>query len=325
MLESMHVLVTGGAGFIGSQVADALLQQGHDVSIVDDLSSGRRENVPAAATFHHGDIRDAAFLARVFGRHRPAAVSHQAAQTSVSASVRDPQRDASINVLGTLEVLQQCIRTGVERLVLASTGGAVYGDVPEPERASVDRPPRPMSPYACSKLACEVYLGAYQREYGLRATILRYANVYGPRQDPHGEAGVVAIFTHRLLERLPLSIHARTEVGDAGCVRDYVFISDVVRANLLAVQDAIGAPLVNVCSGVGTSTVELAQELGKAIDVEPELRFEAPRPGDVGRSVLDGGAMLEAHPATSLAAGLRQTAVWFAAQHRRTLPDSAAP
>ena len=310
----MRILVTGGAGFIGSHVADALLQQGHEVSIVDDLSTGRRENVPAAATLHHGDLRDAAFLARVFDEQRPEIVSHQAAQTSVSISTREPLRDASINVLGTLGLLDQCVRTRVERLVFASTGGAIYGEVSEPTRAHVDWTPRPLSPYACSKLAGEVYLRAYEKEHGLRSTILRYANVYGPRQDPHGEAGVVAIFSHRLLEREPLSIYARREAGDPGCVRDYVFIADVVRANLLAVQGALAAPLVNVCTGLGVATLDLARTLGKAIEVEPELRFLPRRPGDVERSVLDGGELLEAHPATPLEEGLRQTAAWFAAR-----------
>lgn len=310
----MRILVTGGAGFIGSHVADALLQQGHEVSIVDDLSTGRRENVPAAATFHQGDIRDAAFLTGVFDRHEPQIVSHQAAQTSVSISAREPLRDASINVLGSLELLQQCVRTKVERVVFASTGGAVYGEVAEPALAQVDWQPRPLSPYACSKFAVENYLRAYEYEHKLPFTVLRYANVYGPRQDPHGEAGVIAIFCQRLLERQPLAIYARRDAGDPGCLRDYVFVSDVVRANLLAVQGAIDVPVVNVCTGVATTTLDLARSLGKVLKVEPELKFGPRRPGDVERSVLDGSYLLKRHPATGLDEGLAQTAAWFAAR-----------
>jgi len=311
----MRILVTGGAGFIGSHVADALLAQGHEVAIIDDLSTGRRENVPAAATFHEGDIRDAALLTRIFDQHKPEIVSHQAAQTSVSISTREPLRDASINVLGTLELLQQCVRTKVDRIVFASTGGAVYGEVAEPKLARVDWQPCPLSPYACSKFAVEGYLRAYGHEHGLRSTILRYANVYGPRQDPHGEAGVVAIFCQRLLDRQPLSIYARRESGDPGCVRDYVFVSDVVRANVLAVQGKHSEPIVNVCTGVGITTLELASALGKVLNVEPELRFGPRRAGDVERSVLDGAGLLQSYPATSIAEGLRQTAAWFA-EHR---------
>jgi len=307
----MRILVTGGAGFIGSHVADALLQQGHEVSIVDDLSSGRRENVPAKATFHHGDIRDGAFLQRVFDQHMPEVVSHQAAQTSVSISTREPVRDASINVLGSVELLQQCVRTKVQRVVFASTGGAVYGEVEEPKKAQVDWQPRPLSPYACSKFAVENYLRTYKQEHGLGYTILRYANVYGPRQDPHGEAGVVAIFCQRLLERQPLHVFAKREVGDPGCVRDYVFVADIVRANLLAVKGALSEPIVNVCSSVPTTTLELARAIGAALGVEPEVKFGPRRAGDVERSLLDGAALLQAHPPTSLAEGLRQTATWF--------------
>jgi UDP-glucose 4-epimerase len=312
----MRILVTGGAGFIGSHVADALLQQGHQVSIIDDLSTGRRENVPAAATFHQGDIRDAALLTRIFDGDKPEIVSHQAAQTSVSISTREPLRDASINVLGTLELLQQCVRTKVQRIVFASTGGAVYGEVAEPGLARVDWQPRPLSPYACSKFAVEGYLRAYGYEHGLKSTVLRYANVYGPRQDPHGEAGVVAIFAQRLLDRQAIQVNARRETGDPGCVRDYVFVADVVRANLLAVQGAISAPIINVCTGVGITTLDLARALGKVLEVEPELKYGPRRPGDVERSVLDGAELLQSHPATQLAEGLRLTAAWFAERAR---------
>jgi UDP-glucose 4-epimerase len=312
----MRILVTGGAGFIGSHVADALLADGHAVTVVDDLSTGRRENVPRAARFEPGDIRDPAFLTGVFDRFEPDIVSHQAAQTSVAVSTREPVRDAQINLIGTLHLLDQCIRKKVKRLVFASTGGAVYGEVAEPLRASIDRAPRPLSPYACSKFAVECYLGAYAHEHGLASTVLRYANVYGPRQDPHGEAGVVAIFTQRLLDREPIQINARRELGDEGCVRDYVFVGDVVRYNCLAIAGKLEQPLVNVCTGEATSTLALARTLGEVLGVEPSLRYGPRRAGDVERSVLDGGPLLAAHPPTTLADGLRQTVAWFKTRSR---------
>lgn len=307
----MRILVTGGAGFIGSHVADALLAAGHVVGVVDDLSTGRRDNVPARAAFHQGDIRDEAFLTRVFGEFKPDVVSHQAAQTSVSISTREPLRDAEINVIGSLHVLQQCVRRRVQRIVFASTGGAVYGEVPDGERARIDRTPMPLSPYACSKFAIENYLRAYGSEHGLKSTILRYANVYGPRQDPHGEAGVVAIFAQRLLDHETIQVNARKEIADAGCVRDYVYVGDVVKYNQMAIDGAISEPVVNVCTGQATTTLELARALGKAVGVEPDIRYGARRAGDVERSVLDFGTLPAGHTPTSLDEGLKQTVAWF--------------
>ncbi|MDD9932929.1 MAG: NAD-dependent epimerase/dehydratase family protein [Myxococcales bacterium] len=307
----MRILVTGGAGFIGSHIADALLGDGHEVAVVDDLSSGRRENVPGGATFFEGDIRDGAFVDRVFDEFGPQQVSHQAAQTSVSVSTREPGRDAEINVLGTINLLDASARTKLERFVFASTGGAIYGEVADGERARVGWPPRPLSPYACSKLAAEHYLEAYNYERGLDYRVVRYANVYGPRQDPHGEAGVVAIFSQRLLAGESLQINARKEVGDEGCVRDYVYVADCVRANLLALGGKLGEPIVNVCTGEGCTTQALALKLAEAIGMEPELRHADRRAGDVERSVLDGGDFLGAHPPTPLATGLAETVEWF--------------
>jgi UDP-glucose 4-epimerase len=199
-------------------------------------------------------------------------------------------------------------------VVFASTGGAIYGEIEEPVLAGIDRTPLPLSPYACSKFAVEGYLRAYQNEHGLRSTILRYANVYGPRQDPHGEAGVVAIFTRRLLEGQPLQINARHEFGDAGGIRDYVFVGDVVRFNQLAARGALEEPIINVCTGKATSTLELARVMGRVVGVEPELRYAPRRPGDVERSVLDGNDPSPAHPRTTLEEGLRQTVAWFRAR-----------
>jgi UDP-glucose 4-epimerase len=314
MLAGMRVLVTGGAGFIGSHVADALLSAGHEVLIVDDLSTGRRENVPARAEFRHGDICDSAFLQRAFDEFSPEVVNHQAAQTSVAVSAREPRRDAQINVIGSVELLTHCVRKRVSRIVYASTGGAVYGEVPEGQRASVDTPPRPLSPYACSKFAVECYLRAYAFEHSIRFSVLRYANVYGPRQDPHGEAGVIAIFAQRLLAGEPIQINARRTPGDAGCVRDYVYVGDVVRYNLAGVQGAIEEPVVNVCTGEATATRDLAQALANVAGVTAKLGDGPRRPGDVERSVLQAGRMAQAIPPTSLARGLGETVAWFRAR-----------
>ncbi|MBX3272389.1 MAG: NAD-dependent epimerase/dehydratase family protein [Sandaracinaceae bacterium] len=308
----MLVLVTGGAGFIGSHVADALLAAGHEVVVVDDLSTGRRENVPAAATFVRLDIREPDALATLFDAHRFDAVSHQAAQTSVSVSTREPIRDAEINVMGSLHLLELCRARGVGRFVFASTGGAIYGEVPEGTAADESTVPSPISPYACSKLAFEGYLAAYRHEHGLDATILRYANVYGPRQDPHGEAGVVAIFSQRLAAGEPIQINAMRETGDDGCVRDYVYVGDVVRANVRAVEGSLEARVVNVGTGSETTTRALARAIEGALGVRAEVRDGARRAGDLARSVLRPHPELP--PAVPLAAGIAQTVAWFRAR-----------
>lgn len=307
----MKILVTGGAGFIGSHIADALLAAGHEVAVLDDLSTGRRQNVPAGARFFEVDVRDAAAVEAAFAAFRPAVVSHQAAQTSVSVSVREPRRDAEINVVGGLVVLEACVRHSVERVVFASTGGAIYGEVPEGTRASVDWSTRPLSPYGCAKLAVEAYLYAYAHEHGLRSTVLRYANVYGPRQDPHGEAGVVAIFTERLLGGHPMQVNARREVGDPGCVRDYVYVGDVVRANVRAATGDVPAAVLNICTGVAITTLDLVRALEGELGVTAKLGFAPRRAGDIERSVLDPGAASALGPVTTLDAGLRDTIAWF--------------
>jgi UDP-glucose 4-epimerase len=307
----MKVLVTGGAGFIGSHVSDALLAANHSVLVLDDLSTGRRPNVPAQATFVQGDIRDSALVAKVFADFKPDVVTHQAAQTSVAVSTREPLRDAEVNILGSLNILNESVRQKVQRVVFASTGGAIYGEVPDGTRASEATAPNPLSPYACSKFSIEKYLTAYAREHGLRSTVLRYANVYGPRQDPHGEAGVIAIFAQRLLHGEPIQINARKETGDAGCVRDYVFVADVVKANLAAIENKLGKSPLNVCSGVATTTLELARMMEHAAGVKAELRYGARREGDVERSVLDPGSPPPLGAAVPLAEGISRTVAWF--------------
>jgi UDP-glucose 4-epimerase len=308
----MKILVTGGAGFIGSHVADALLDGGHEVVVMDDLSTGRRENVPDAALFLETDIRDADAVARAFEAHRFDVVCHQAAQTSVAVSTREPLRDAQINVLGSLNLLEQCRTRGVGRFVFASTGGAIYGDVPEGHAADESTKPQPISPYACSKLAFEGYLAAYRYEHGLTSTILRYANVYGPRQDPHGEAGVVAIFCQRLAAGEPIKINAKSELGDDGCIRDYVYVGDVVRANVLAVEGRLAPVVLNVGTGAPTTTRALAESIERALGVSAQIGHAERRAGDLARSVLRPNDTLLAHGAPmTLDEGIRETAAWF--------------
>jgi UDP-glucose 4-epimerase len=307
----MKVLVTGGAGFIGSHVADALLTAGHEVVVLDDLSTGRRANVPDQAKFVQGDIRDVGLVAKVFSEVKPDVVTHQAAQTSVAISTREPLRDAEVNILGSLNILNHCVQHKVKRLVFASTGGAIYGEVPDGERAREDRAPNPLSPYACSKFAVENYLNAYTREHGLLSTVLRYANVYGPRQDPHGEAGVIAVFAKRVLHGEPIQINARKQAGDSGCVRDYVFVADVVKANLWAIEGKLKQSPINVCTGVATTTLELARLMETAAGVPAKLTYGARREGDVERSVLDPGDPAPLGPALPLSEGISRTMTWF--------------
>ena len=309
----MRVMITGGAGFIGSHVADAALAAGHEVLVFDDLSTGHRENVPTDAKFVRGDLRDAKTVQSTVSEFRPEIISHQGAQTSVAVSAREPLRDAEINVLGSLNLLDAAVEHGVKKIVFASTGGAIYGEVPPGKRATVDWMPHPLSPYACSKLAFEGYLGAYRHEHGLDSTILRYANVYGPRQDPHGEAGVVAIFSQRLAAGQPIRVNAMREPGDAGCVRDYVFVRDVVKANIEALEGRIEKPVVNVCTGYETTTLDLGKMLEKAMNVTADVGFGPRRAGDLERSVLDPVGSAVETP-TSLEEGIRITAEWFLAQ-----------
>lgn len=307
----MKILVTGGAGFIGSHVADALLGSGHEVLVLDDLSTGRKHNVPERAKFVEGDIRDGALVAKLFADFQPEVVTHQAAQTSVAISTREPLRDAEVNVLGSLNILQSCIKHKVKQVVFASTGGAIYGEVPDGHRATESTPPNPLSPYACSKFAIEKYLTAFGREHGLRSTVLRYANVYGPRQDPHGEAGVVAVFTERILKGEAIQVNARKQTGDPGCVRDYVFVADVVKANIWAIEGKLVRNPVNICTGEATTTLDLAHVIEAAAMTTAKLGYGPRREGDVERSVLDPGSPPPLGAPTTLKDGITRTVSWF--------------
>ena len=304
----MRVLVTGGAGFIGSHVADRLLERGHEVAVVDDLSSGKHENVPNRARFYEMDIR--AGCAAVFEDFRPDALCHLAAQMDVRRSVREPDFDAGVNVIGTVRLLENCVRKGVGKVVFASTGGAVYGEqetFPAPE----DHRQYPVSPYGVSKLACERYLQYYSVQHGLSYVALRYANVYGPRQDPHGEAGVVAIFCANLAQGRTSRIN-----GSGEQTRDYVYVEDVARANVLAVEGAPPSGAYNIGTGEETSVNELYETLveisGK--DLPPE--HGPAKPGEQLRSSVDAslaGRVLEWKPEVGLREGLGETLRFFGA------------
>ncbi|HKO53453.1 MAG TPA: NAD-dependent epimerase/dehydratase family protein [Polyangiaceae bacterium] len=310
----MKVLVTGGAGFIGSHVVEHALRAGHLVSVLDDLSTGKRANVPSQARLFVADLRDREAVLRVLEAVRPQAVSHHAAQSSVAISMRDPHLDASINILGGINLLDACVAVGVQRLVFASTGGAMYGNVPEGKRASEETRPAPISPYAISKLALEQLLAVYRAQHRLESNVLRYSNVYGPRQDPHGEAGLVAIFSGLLLRSQRLRINARKVSGDAGCVRDYVFVDDVARANIAALEGRLQERLINIATGQPTSTRELATQL--ALIARPQIMPDdddgPPRPGDVEYTVLDNTRFrLAFGDPVPLEHGLRKTYEWF--------------
>lgn len=312
----MRIVVSGGAGFIGSHVVEALIGRGDEVLVLDDLSSGRRENVHPRARFERIDLRDADAVLASLRTFHPEAISHQGAQTSVSRSVREPLLDAQVNVLGTLHLLEAAIEVGATRFVLASTGGAIYGEVPDGTRAPVSSSLAPISPYACSKLAAETYVLAALRTGRIASTVLRYANVYGPRQDPHGEAGVVAIFSRRLLAGEAITVNAMREVGDRGCVRDYVYVGDVVRANVRALDGGITAPIVNVCTGVPATTADLAERIAAEAGAPKQFGAGPKRAGDLERSVLEPETDPALAPQVSLDEGLRKTVAWF----RETAP-----
>jgi UDP-glucose 4-epimerase len=307
----VKILVTGGAGFIGSHVADAAIEAGHQVLVVDDLSKGRAENLPPNADFHPVDIRNDKLLREIALHFKPDAISHHAAQASVPVSVREPVLDAEVNVLGSLNVANVALECG-SRLIFSSTGGALYGEVPDGQAAGEEWPALPLSPYACSKASFELYLRAFSHASGLQYTVLRYANVYGPRQDPHGEAGVVSIFLRRLLRGEPIQINARAQEGDDGCVRDYVYVGDSVRANLAAFEGALDGRTINIASGVATTTRTLAERLASLVD-RPAIINDGPhRAGDLERSVLDPAVMVSilGEP-TPLERGLTATTEWF--------------
>ena len=306
----MRVLVTGGAGFIGSHVVDAYVTAGHDVIVVDDFSTGKQKNRNPRARFIQADIQDPA-VRRLIVKEQVEVLNHHAAQMDVRRSVADPLFDARINLLGLLNILEGAREAGVKKVIFASSGGTVYREQ-EAFPASEEHPTRPISPYGVSKRAGEHYLYFYSVEYGIPYIALRYANVYGPRQDPHGEAGVVAIFTLRLLSGAQPIIN-----GDGKQTRDYVFVRDVVQANLAALQVAYTGPL-NIGTGIEIDVNQLFAQLRALTNPSvPEVHGPA-KPGEQRRSVLSwqrAAEVLGWQPKTSLVDGLRQTVEYFRTQH----------
>ncbi|MCA9076876.1 MAG: GDP-mannose 4,6-dehydratase [Planctomycetaceae bacterium] len=315
----MRVLVTGGAGFIGSHIIDALMADGHECAALDDLSSGTPDNLQDGVRLFEKDIRDVDGVAKAFSEFKPQWVCHQAAQLSVSRSVADPMFDAQINVIGMLNILQQSKDANVERVVFASSGGVLYGDVTEP--APEETPPNPISPYGVTKLTGELYLKFFVREHGMQAVALRYSNVYGPRQNPHGEAGVVAIFCEKMLQGEQARVN-----GDGKYDRDYVFCKDVANANRLAFSTDLkeGFTAYNVGTAITTDVNELAatvrsesqqwlKDQGKDISV-PEPDHGPARPGDLRSNVISYDKIqneLGWTPQVNVAEGLKQTVAWF--------------
>ena len=301
---SKTLCVTGGAGFIGSHLADAFLAAGHRVVVIDDLSTGRRENLPAGVDLHTLDIRSPE-AARVVAEAD--VLVHQAAQMNVRRSVDDPGFDAQVNIVGTLNLLEGARQGKVQQVLFASTGGAIYGEQ-ETFPATEVHPCRPVSPYGVAKLACERYLYFYHVSYGLNVTCLRYANVYGPRQNPLGEAGVVAIFAQRLLAGEPPVIN-----GDGLQTRDYIHVRDVVHANLAALGRP-GFHTYNVGTGIETNVVDLYDHLRQAVGSQMKARHGPAKPGEQRRSVIDPTRLQEelgVPRPVAFAEGLRETAEWF--------------
>jgi UDP-glucose 4-epimerase len=304
----MKVVLTGGAGFIGSHIADALVERGDEVVVIDDLSTGEREHVNPNVEFHELDVRSPEAAALIC-EHRPAVVCHQAGQMSVSRSVREPRFDADVNLIGGLNVLDAAREVGA-RFLFASTGGALYGDadvLPTPETY----PAWPVSPYGVGKLSFEHYLHAYHVQHGLTYAALRYANVYGPRQNPHGEAGVVAIFCLRMLAGKQAMIN-----GDGLYTRDFVYVGDVVSANLAALEsDVIGH--FNVGTGRQCDINQVFRMIAERVGAAVEEVHGPPRPGDQRTSALDStliGEKLGWRPQVSLEEGLTETVDWFRAR-----------
>lgn len=306
----MKIVVTGGAGFIASHVVDAYLDHGHDVTIIDDFSTGQQTNVNPRATVHPLDIADPQ-AARLIAELKPDVLNHHAAQMDVRRSVADPAFDARVNIIGLVNLLEACKDSGVRKVIFSSSGGAIYGDG-EPIPAGEEHRTVPLSPYGVSKLSGEFYLTYYHLEFGLPYVALRYANVYGPRQSSHGEAGVVAIFISRLLAGQKPMIN-----GDGKQTRDYVFVGDVVRANVAALETSYSGP-VNIGTGKETDVVNLYQLLREAVGSNLEAVHGPAKPGEQRRSCLEiscAARVLGWQPRTELKEGLQQTVAFYRTTH----------
>jgi len=298
----MKILITGGAGFIGSHIADHYLKLGHQVVIIDDLSTGKRENVPLGAKLYEESLASS-MLRDILAAEKPDILNHQAAQIDVRKSVMDPVNDAQVNIMGSLQLLEACKDHGIKKIIFASTGGAIYGEqdmIPADESHRTD----PESPYGIAKLCIEKFLKFYRETHGISFVALRYANVYGPRQNQHGEAGVIAIFAHKLFNgNVPIIF------GDGKQTRDYIYVGDVVACNDAALQPDIEG-IFNVGTGVETDVNRLVAELTKIIGVDIPPKYMEARPGEQLRSCIKPGA-LQANPPTPLAEGLEKTVEWY--------------
>jgi UDP-glucose 4-epimerase len=305
---SIRILVTGGAGFIGSHTVDALVAAGgYQVSILDDLSAGKREQINPQVSVNRADLCDASAVKAVIGRERPEIIVHLAAQMDVRRSVADPPFDAQVNLVGFLNLMEAAREQGLKRVIFASTGGAIYGEQ-EVFPCDEEHPRRPVSPYGVAKYSTEAYLFFYRVQYGIDYVALRYANVYGPRQDPHGEAGVVAIFCGRILEGQPCRIY-----GDGGQTRDYVYVGDVVQANLAALSSQVSGAF-NIGTGVETDVNQLYRALAEAAGTKAAPIYGPARPGEQRRSVISAARAareLAWTPQVALSDGLARTYTFF--------------
>lgn len=302
----MKILVTGGAGFIGSHIVNAYINAGHDVIVIDNLSSGETKLVNPKAKFYHLDIHSPE-VKTILEKEKITVINHHAAQISVSASVSNPLFDANSNIIGTLQLLQNAVSLCIEKFIFASTGGAMYGEQ-KTFPAGEEQPCKPLSPYAISKLCAETYINYYGTQYGLSTTILRYSNVYGPHQNPHGEAGVVAIFCERLLKDQKPIIN-----GDGEQTRDFVYVQDIVQANTIALNPQCSG-LFNVGTGKETSVNFLTRCLIKASVIATSIEHGPAKKGEQKRSSIDSGKLLKGFgwkPSVSLEEGLLETFNYF--------------
>ena len=306
----MKILVTGGAGFIASHIVDKYIELGHEVIVVDNLSTGFKHNVNPKAKFYEIDIRSKE-LEQIFNDEKPEIVNHHAAQISVPVSVKEPQLDAEVNAIGFLNILQNCVKYKVKKVIFISSGGAVYGEAEEyPTTENYD--PKPLSPYAIHKYVSEKYLYFYNHQYGLKYTVLRYANVFGPRQIPHGEAGVVSIFITNFRDNKKIYLYAFKEEPD-GMIRDYVFVRDIVNANVLAL-DRGELVAFNIGTGIETTTGKLYREIALQMNKQIEPVREGARPGDIRRSCLNIEKAKNEfgwEPKFSLSDGVKETIDFF--------------
>lgn len=304
----MKILVTGGAGFIGSNVVDAYIEAGHEVAIADNLTTGKRQNLNPKAKFYEVDIRDKQGLQKIISEFSPEIINHHAAQIDVRKSVVDPVYNAEVNELGALNLLEAAVKSRVRKIIFSSTGGAIYGEVIKKAGADESHPQEPISPYAITKRAAEMYLYSYKVNQGLNFTVLRYGNVYGPRQDPLGEAGVIAIFCGKMLRSEQPTIY-----GDGNQLRDYIYVGDVAELNLLVLQKGDNQ-IYNVGTGVGTSVNELFACLKEIMKFPKEAIYAPPRTGELFRSVLNCKKVereLGWRAKIKIKEGLRKTLEWY--------------